>query len=56
MADAVLALWPLSSESFDVPTQFGKNHFIACRPKEASPLVLLHATNASATKWFFNIA
>jgi hypothetical protein len=54
--DAVLALWPVPYESFDVPTRFGKTHVIASGPKEAQPLVLLHATSASATMWFPNIA
>lgn len=54
--DAVLALWPVPYESFDVPTRFGENHVIASGPKEAQPLVLLHATSASATMWFPNIA
>jgi pimeloyl-ACP methyl ester carboxylesterase len=54
--DAVLALWPVSYESFDVPTRFGKTHIIASGPKGAPPLVLLHATSASSTMWFPNIA
>ncbi|MFZ3170320.1 MAG: hypothetical protein WA130_22125 [Candidatus Methanoperedens sp.] len=47
--DAVLALWPVPYESFDVPTRFGKTHVISSGPKEAMPLVLLHATSASAS-------
>ncbi|MCZ7358345.1 MAG: alpha/beta hydrolase [Candidatus Methanoperedens sp.] len=54
--DAVLALWPVPYESFDMPTRFGKTHVIASGPKGAPPLVLLHATSASATMWFPNIA
>ncbi len=54
--EAVLALWPVPYESFDVLTRFGKTHVIASGPKEAQPLVLLHATSASATMWFPNIA
>lgn len=54
--DAVLALWPVPYESFDVPTRFGKTHIIASGLKGASPLVLLHAMGASATMWFPNIA
>jgi len=33
--EAVLALWPVPHESFDVPTRFGKTHVIASGPKEA---------------------
>ncbi|VVB87202.1 2-succinyl-6-hydroxy-2,4-cyclohexadiene-1-carboxylate synthase [uncultured archaeon] len=54
--DAVLALWPVPYESFDIPTRFGKTHIIASGPKGAPPLVLLHATSASSTMWFPNIA
>ncbi len=54
--NAVLDLWPVPYESFDVPTRFGKTHVIASGPKDAQPLVLLHATSASATMWFPNIA
>jgi pimeloyl-ACP methyl ester carboxylesterase len=54
--EAVLALWPVPYESFYVPTRFGKTHVIASGPKEAQPLVLLHATSASSTMWFPNIA
>ncbi len=54
--DAVLPLWPVPYESFDVPTRFGKTHIIASGLKGASPLVLLHAMGASATMWFPNIA
>ena len=54
--DAVLALWPVPYEFFDVPTRFGKTHVIASGLKGASPLVLLHAMGASATMWFPNIA
>ena len=54
--DTALALWPVPYESFDVPTRFGNTHIIASGPKGAPPLVLLHATSASATMWFPNIA
>src|SRR4030066_1137263 len=49
--DAVLALWPVPYESFYVPTRFGKTQVLASGPKDAQPLVLLHATSASATMW-----
>jgi len=54
--NAVLALWPVPYESFDIPTQFGETHVIVSGPKDAQALVLLHATSASATMWFPNIA
>lgn len=54
--DATLSLWPVPYESLDVPTRFGSTHIIASGPKDASPLVLLHAASAGATMWFPNIA
>lgn len=54
--EAVLARWPVPYESLNVPTRFGETHVIASGQKDAPPLVLLHATSASATMWFPNIA
>jgi len=33
----------------------GPTHVIASGPKDAPPLVLLHAATASATQWFPNV-
>ena len=54
--DAALALLPVPYDSFDISTRFGKTHIIASGSKGAPPLVLLHATSASSTMWFPNIA
>lgn len=37
-------------------TQSGRTHIIACGPKNAKPLVLLHGMHLSSTIWFSNIA
>lgn len=50
-----LALWPVPYEEHDVPTRFGTTHVVACGPKEAPPVVLLHAMGYSATSWFPNV-
>jgi pimeloyl-ACP methyl ester carboxylesterase len=54
--DAALQLWPVPHESRFVTTPYGQTHIISCGPKEAFPLVLLHAGQASSTMWFPNIA
>lgn len=41
-------------EEFDVPTSFGDTHVVACGPKDAPPLVLLHGNFASLTMWRHN--
>jgi hypothetical protein len=50
--NATLAQWPVPYESLFIPTRFGSTHVIASGPKDAPPLVLLHAGTASATQWF----
>jgi pimeloyl-ACP methyl ester carboxylesterase len=54
--DATLTLWTTPYEFFEVSTQWGRTHLIACGPKDAPPLVLLHGMHLSATMWFPNIA
>lgn len=53
--DAAMKLWPVPYESQLVTTSYGQTHVISCGPKDASPLVLLHAGQASSTMWFPNI-
>lgn len=50
--NATLSQWPVPYESLFIPTRFGVTHVIASGPKDAPPLVLLHAATASATQWF----
>jgi pimeloyl-ACP methyl ester carboxylesterase len=54
--DAALELWPVPHESRFVTTPYGRTHVISCGPGDASPLLLLHAGQASSTMWFPNIA
>jgi len=54
--DTAMGLWPIPNESFDVTTRYGRTHIHACGPKNAFPLVLLHAGQASSTMWFPNVA
>jgi pimeloyl-ACP methyl ester carboxylesterase len=53
--DAALKLWPVPYEELDIPTRFGTTHVVACGPKTAPPLVLLHGYMATLTMWSPNI-
>jgi pimeloyl-ACP methyl ester carboxylesterase len=48
--DAVLAQWPIGTESVDVPTAFGRTRVQICG--DGPPLVLLHGGGATSTVWF----
>ena len=54
--DAAMKLWPGPYEEFDVPGPFGITHVVACGPKDAPPLVLLHGYWATLTMWTPNVA
>jgi pimeloyl-ACP methyl ester carboxylesterase len=54
--DAALKLWPVPYEELDLPTRFGVTHVIACGPKDAPPLVLLHGFMATSVSWAPNVA
>jgi pimeloyl-ACP methyl ester carboxylesterase len=54
--DAAMKLWPVPYEEFDISTRFGMTHVIACGPKNAPPLVLLHGYMATSVMWGPNIA
>jgi pimeloyl-ACP methyl ester carboxylesterase len=54
--DAALKLWLIPYEAHFVTTPYGKTHVITCGSKDAHPLLLLHAGQASSTMWFPNIA
>ncbi|MHC4708895.1 MAG: alpha/beta fold hydrolase [Planctomycetota bacterium] len=54
--DATLAAWPVPFDSLFLSTRFGSTHVIASGPKEAQPLVLLHAASLSASEWVHNVA
>jgi len=54
--DDAMKLWPVPYEDIDVPTPFGMTHIVACGPKSAPPLVLLHGYMATSLMWAPNIA
>lgn len=53
--DAVLKLWPVPFEEYDIMTCFGTTHVIESGPKGSPSLLVLHATGTSSTMWFPNI-
>jgi pimeloyl-ACP methyl ester carboxylesterase len=55
MYDEKLPRWPIPYECIYVPTRFGDTHVIACGPKDAPPIILLHAMGINATMWLPNI-
>lgn len=53
--DSALRLWPVPIETREVTTSYGRTHVLSCGPKDAEPLMLLHAGQASSTMWFPNV-
>jgi pimeloyl-ACP methyl ester carboxylesterase len=53
--DALLGKWPVAHEELLLSTRFGATHLVASGPADAPPLVLLHAFQATATVWRFNV-
>lgn len=53
--DAVLAQWPVTFESVDVPGPSGTTHVRVCGPRDGKPLVLLHGGGATSAVWFANV-
>ncbi|MCL4517406.1 MAG: alpha/beta hydrolase [Firmicutes bacterium] len=56
MYEAKLATWPVPYEEGYVKTRYGTTHVIMSGPKEAPPLVLVHAMGVTSTMWLPNIA
>jgi hypothetical protein len=54
--DAAIKLWPVPYEEMDIPGRFGLTHVVACGPRDAPPLVLLHGYWATLTMWTPNVA
>jgi pimeloyl-ACP methyl ester carboxylesterase len=52
---AILDRWPVAFKELTVPTSFGETYVIASGPKDAPPVVLLHALFATATSWYQNV-
>jgi pimeloyl-ACP methyl ester carboxylesterase len=53
--DIQLKKWPVAHEERSIPTGFGRTHVIASGAADAPPLVLLHAFQATALVWRFNV-
>jgi pimeloyl-ACP methyl ester carboxylesterase len=53
--DEIMALWPVPFEDLFIPTRLGSTHVIASGPKDAPPVVLVHAFYASAASWYRNV-
>jgi len=54
--DAAMTSWPVPREEMDLPSRFGMTHVVACGPRNAPPLVLLHGYMATSAMWAPNIA
>lgn len=49
--DALEVLWPLPSEQFDIPTQFGSTHVRKSGTGPGMPIVLLHPFPGNGLYW-----
>jgi pimeloyl-ACP methyl ester carboxylesterase len=54
--EATMRLWTVPYESLDVPSRFGTTHLVACGPKDAPPMILLHGFFMSLTVWAHIVA
>ncbi len=53
---AILDQWPVPYEELSIPTRFGATSVIACGPREAPPVMLLHSGDAHEPVWVRNVA
>jgi pimeloyl-ACP methyl ester carboxylesterase len=53
--DGLLRKWPAGHEELLLPTRIGLTHVVASGPAHAPPVVLLHAFQATAMVWVFNV-
>ncbi|MBB2915512.1 pimeloyl-ACP methyl ester carboxylesterase [Streptosporangium becharense] len=51
-----LERWPVPSEHLRVPTRQGETFVVACGPKDAPPLMLLHGSMANTSMWMADVA
>ncbi len=54
--DAALKAWPVPYEERAIPSRFGSTYVVACGPRDAPPLVLLHGYWSTLTMWIPNVA
>ena len=52
----VLRRWPVPYERIHLPTREGETFVVACGPKDAPPVVLLHGSQANTAVWMFDAA
>jgi pimeloyl-ACP methyl ester carboxylesterase len=52
--DAKMAEWPVPYEDAYVDTDYGKVHVIVSGPKDAPPLLLIHASAVAGWSWLYN--
>ena len=52
---AVLDQWPVAKTELTLPTRQGSTFVIACGPKNAPPIVLLHGAQANSAAWMPDI-
>lgn len=50
-----LESWPVPAEHLRVPTGQGETFVLACGPRDAPPVLLLHGSGANATAWSADI-
>lgn len=47
--------WPVPHEELTVETRYGQTFVIACGPKDAPPIMLLHGSGTNASSWMPDI-
>jgi pimeloyl-ACP methyl ester carboxylesterase len=52
---ALLERWPVPAEHLRIPTAQGETFVIACGPKDAPPVVLLHGSMANSASWMGDV-
>lgn len=52
----VLDRWPVPKEELFLPTRQGRTFVLACGPKDAPPILLLHGAQANNAAWIPDIA
>jgi len=53
---ALLRAWPVPSEQLRVPTHAGETFVVACGPRDAPPVLLLHGSAVNSAMWMADAA